>query len=1444
MIYRDPIPLFEATIFFTKRERGVSWVKVYEYIKERNKKNPANDELDRLFGYLIELESRLEKAIRVDNETVSCLYRELKPDKNDDGDYSDSYLASIVAPDALNKGLMLDEDAYFASLHNNIDSIPMRIAAFLLDNIKPDREYSVSELLELINKSSIEPENKLLLIEAALNPEKYIYMLERTVRPIAAEFRRCDKLTRPFVELYRNKYCNGKITPEEIVRRVWKTPDNITEYNIGPNIMFGDTCLFNRMGQDSTTLNCYMGAVYDFLYCGLGSAEEFDQIDVEGKIAFIKRGTVTFSDKIANATAAGAAGIILYNNTAGMLNLTLTSTIPFGLMSGADGDFLAEGLELGDSFTGEIIAGAAYMALTPAESSSWGTTSDLKMKPEIMAPGQNINSANGSGGYELMSGSSMATPHIAGAISIIKQYLKDRFPDATAAEINSLAYILAMNTANQINGFVRQQGAGLIDINKALNTDVYITVPGSDRPKFEDMESETGEFTFSFELHNIGEVDRSYTIDITALCESVLTGTYTGTWQIQYPATEVEIIDGSIRNVSDNVIVDAPETILVPAGSTATLTINVAADDELLAYYDEYMPVGGMFEGWVRFIALDEDGVDLSVPFLGYIGDWDEPSMLDRGYYWQVATGETSLQTNGSVHYNTVGFGVEQGLGLNRYWDMTGQNYNSDRNAVSPNGDGIYDEVNTFQYSMMRNSVRTTVTIEDLEGNVIETIKSYVMDSKDHIKETAFGSGYTWHDIYIEYDWDSLEENETVNLVLTTWLDHEGYDPYNNESGRWVVPVTKDTTAPGIFVIDNGFRVVDSNYIAYVAVYNDAELTDLVFEDGVFAENRGEVYWHQVNSNHYYVTVADYAGNEAVYEIEDGLVYATSEYFFDNGRTMIGYATENYATNYIEDGWISFKTGAMAGVTVLTEPENVTPIVTDFFEAEYKYQDAAVTKDGYIYCVDEDGNLDMIYPDSFYAVEVWTHTSSPLITMKNISYDKYSDRLVVYVRTRNHPDVENGTHFAFFDPDTGEFEFTGIHFVNTWGFEVIAENTIITFTGSSTVKKYSYDGTVLETLDIPCYKPDQPALTNIGKKGLTGDMIYDEVQNCIYVSGHWSWLGNGMFATGGMFRFDLDTHEFTIHRVGANTGRVVQAIFFEDQLSDEIIELESFELSVSELDMNLCETAEIDFIRNPTNANHYTVEWTSSDENVVTVSGNKYVADVNAAFVEGSATITCTVYVDDEVFGVVDIPVTVSAEEELNAAANVEDGTLLFASPGSYPFAPVQGDDRYYLTSTNQGVHNSVSEMFSVVTMEAGETLEFDYFVSSEVDYDFFNFYVNDECLLSVATIMEDWDHYVFTAPEDGEYTFTWTFEKDPGASDGLDCAYVDNIDYSGDDIIIGDVDGNGEVNMADAVIAARHAMGIITLSDEAFALADMDGDGFVTMLDAVLIMRLAAIQD
>ena len=114
--------------------------------------------------------------------------------------------------------------------------------------------------------------------------------------------------------------------------------------------------------------------------------------------------------------------------------------------------------------------------------------------------------------------------------------------------------------------------------------------------------------------------------------------------------------------------------------------------------------------------------------------------------------------------------------------------------------------------------------------------------------------------------------------------------------------------------------------------------------------------------------------------------------------------------------------------------------------------------------------------------------------------------------------------------------------------------------------------------------------------------------------------------------------------------------------------------------------------------------------------------------------------------------------------------------------------------------------------------------------------------MFECANLMDDWDHYVYTIPYDGEFTFMWCFEKDPATEDGLDCAYIDNIAFSGDiGIISGDVNGDGEVSMADATLAARYALGLYQLTPTQFEVADMNGDGVVTMADALLIMRIAA---
>lgn len=61
-----------------------------------------------------------------------------------------------------------------------------------------------------------------------------------------------------------------------------------------------------------------------------------------------------------------------------------------------------------------------------------------------------------------------------------------------------------------------------------------------------------------------------------------------------------------------------------------------------------------------------------------------------------------------------------------------------------------------------------------------------------------------------------------------------------------------------------------------------------------------------------------------------------------------------------------------------------------------------------------------------------------------------------------------------------------------------------------------------------------------------------------------------------------------------------------------------------------------------------------------------------------------------------------------------------------------------------------------------------------------------------------------------------------------------------GDWVLIGDVDLDGEITVADALLAMRASMGVITLEDDALTAADYDEDGEVTVSDALLIMRVA----
>ncbi len=288
----------------------------------------------------------------------------------------------------------------------------------------------------------------------------------------------------------------------------------------------------------------------------------------------------------------------------------------------------------------------------------------------------------------------------------------------------------------------------------------------------------------------------------------------------------------------------------------------------------------------------------------------------------------------------------------------------------------------------------------------------------------------------------------------------------------------------------------------------------------------------------------------------------------------------------------------------------------------------------------------------------------------------------------------------------------------------------------------------------------------------------------------------------------------------------------------EPVDLVSFFLSPENLEVYEGFDNTIEFNREPYNANNYTLVWESADTSVATVEGNNRRAIVTGVS-EGQTTITCTVMVGEEVMGTDSVMVDVLYFPSLSEAANIEGGTLEFTSTGSYPWTAAIVDGMAVAKSGNGGASSSSSTMSITLNLSAGDVFEFDWKVSSEANYDKLGFYVNNTLQGSQISGNVDWQHITYTVPSDGTYVFAWTYTKDGSVNTSDDCGYVDNVCVT-TSTLIGDVDGNGTVDMADALLVMRYVLDINTLTDEQLAVADFNGDGVINTTDVLLIMRAA----
>lgn len=161
---------------------------------------------------------------------------------------------------------------------------------------------------------------------------------------------------------------------------------------------------------------------------GLGKPEDFAKVNVAGKFALISRGEIAFADKVKNALAAKAVGVVIYNNTAGLMQGSLTE-------DGSELDAAVVMIEqaVGLKLVEQITAGALASAAISTSASD----------------------------YALFDGTSMATPHVAGVIALIKSANKNLTPAQVRTILATTAQALGPNDANQY-------GKGLVQADKAV----------------------------------------------------------------------------------------------------------------------------------------------------------------------------------------------------------------------------------------------------------------------------------------------------------------------------------------------------------------------------------------------------------------------------------------------------------------------------------------------------------------------------------------------------------------------------------------------------------------------------------------------------------------------------------------------------------------------------------------------------------------------------------------------------------------------------------------------------------------------------------------------------------------------------------------------------------------------------------------------------------------
>ena len=594
---------------------------------------------------------------------------------------------------------------------------------------------------------------------------------------------------------------------------------------------------------------------YEYVDAGFASEEDVAALKekypdgLAGKIALVSRGKMTYQKKVENLYDLHPAGILVYNNVSVgsliIMNLT-TQDLPAAFISQADGQAMLDAPEHKLSIAeGQVLPQSSIYEAS--EFSSWGVSPDLRLKPEIAAPGGNVFSSIPNGAYEQTSGTSMATPQMAGISAIVLQRVQSDplFASMSARQQADVVQNLIMGTARpltdaaQTSGALyspRKQGAGLVDALAATTSSVYPTVVGApeqSRPKA-DLGDGTKGWHFDVTLHNLSGTAATYELSSQALSEIVDGGFFTE-HSSDWRGHGVEITYSGAASASAE-----GATVTVPASGEATVGIDVTPGSEFASYVADNTPNGTFLDGFVRFASKTDGQPDLAVPYLGFYGDWGKAPIFDAlasvGGAHTRASDIVNGQTGASLGYNP----------LVKVADRTGN-------------------PNPQRYVISRSTASGAPTILEPRTGTLRSVHSLTSTYTNEAGETVFSvtNHQNWKSVYLT----STEENTWVEAYHeSTAFDANAEKFAQMPDGAYTLRIAAsndgpsraeqsisynfrlDTKAPVISDLvysgkDEGFvvtfDVTDDSPLAAVDLHDPAD--GLWFYRHVFTEDEGSV---------------------------------------------------------------------------------------------------------------------------------------------------------------------------------------------------------------------------------------------------------------------------------------------------------------------------------------------------------------------------------------------------------------------------------------------------------------------------------------------------------------------------------------------------------------------------------------------------------------------------